>query len=712
MARLAPRVEYLAGFRCPLGGLAAGRPRLLCRGADILLSPGGELLHVYDREAGLLTAAYRFPAQVWHLQLLAGHRALLVLCAQRGIYCLSLEQAGRTVHRDGRDSESPAPVVAVEPDACVLADATLCAFAVLDHTLAVLGQGPARWRLQLFHCPCPRGAPSLGGQIGEVELPPQAPPGGSPGQPPAPGFLPVLCCVSPPGQSSGGFTLEEPLFGLLFGADASILQSPVILCGLPDGQLCYVVLKALVTSRLTPGDPKALVKILHHLEEPVVFVGALRTEPQAEDTGDMHSDCLVALGHHGRMLAVKARRDAGGGPVPELRDYCLPGPVLCAASGGSCLYQSTPSGLHVLDLARGGSPQEPTLPTPGRGVLPPMLCPASLSVCSLMSLCVPPGTREDGTELLAMSAKGRLLTCHLAPSPSGAAAASTDRKIAGLLARVAATSERASSLRKALDQRSQALARLNEAMSVSCALLSTRAGPPPISCSTTTAWHRLHPRDVLVATCQLENRSSLCLGPGWALCVRLLPPIPSTGPTLTCTVPLGRFGPGGQREVTLPLGPGKDGALDLPVTVSCTLFYSLREAMGGPPGPQDPPGCPPEQDGVCLPLSEHTVDLLQGLRFPGLAEPPAPVPSLLGPAGDPVDAFLGTCRGPGLEPAGPAPLRATFLLPPAASIRVSAELLGGALGDIGAVAAGRECCRRRRAGPGAVLCPGRGPRRH
>lgn len=37
-------------------------------------------------------AVYTFPGQVWHLEVLALRRALYVLCARRGIYCLSLDQ--------------------------------------------------------------------------------------------------------------------------------------------------------------------------------------------------------------------------------------------------------------------------------------------------------------------------------------------------------------------------------------------------------------------------------------------------------------------------------------------------------------------------------------------------------------------------------------------------------------------------------------------
>ncbi|XP_014386718.1 PREDICTED: Fanconi anemia core complex-associated protein 100-like [Myotis brandtii] len=178
-----------------------------------------------------------------------------------------------------------------------------------------------------------------------------------------------------------------------------------------------------------PGDPKALVRILHHLEEPVAFIGALRTEPSAEGPEDADLDCLVALGHHGRTLAIKASWDEAGSLVPELREYCLPGPVLCAAcSGDSHVYHSTPSGLCVCRLDLSPEPPRPTRVT----------------------------------------------------------AADTGRKIKDLLCGIGTVSERVSSLKKAVDQRNRALTCLNEAMNVSCALLASREGARPVSCTTTT----------------------------------------------------------------------------------------------------------------------------------------------------------------------------------------------------------------------------------
>lgn len=57
MAGRAPRVDYLAGFGCPAGGLAAGTPRVLSLGAEVALSAGGELVYVYEPEGRRLSVS-------------------------------------------------------------------------------------------------------------------------------------------------------------------------------------------------------------------------------------------------------------------------------------------------------------------------------------------------------------------------------------------------------------------------------------------------------------------------------------------------------------------------------------------------------------------------------------------------------------------------------------------------------------------------------
>ncbi|XP_009703643.1 PREDICTED: Fanconi anemia-associated protein of 100 kDa, partial [Cariama cristata] len=324
-------------------------------------------------------AVYRCPEQVWHVELLPQPRQLYMLCAHSGIYCVSLDQQSRLMEQtdgDGQESNCPSGVFPVDSDACIFPDSSLCMFTLLNNFVITLSQAHGKWWMKLHELPRPEQESPPYRQVSEVGFcPGPQPVDEGDGQPSH--FLPVLCCASSPGTvgsgeglwCSGGFVLEEPLFSLLFGIDAAMLESPMILCGFPDGQLCSVPLKALSSLPAVDGchdvsnqDPP--VKILHHLEEPIVFIGALRTERRAvEDAedeqlfGDTGCDCVVAVGHYGKMVAVKAdqREEA---PVPELRENYLRGPL-------------------------SSDPEDAESCT---GVLPPVLSPASLSICSVVAL--------------------------------------------------------------------------------------------------------------------------------------------------------------------------------------------------------------------------------------------------------------------------------------------------------------------------------------
>ncbi|NWW98302.1 FP100 protein, partial [Caloenas nicobarica] len=725
MAQVGHRVDYLAGFCCPVGGLVAGKPRVLCHENEIYLSNGSEFVYVYDQEGKVLKAVYQCPEQVWHVELLPQPRQLYILCAHSGIYCVSLEQQSRLTEQtdgDGQETNCPSGVLPVEADACVFPDSSLCMFTLLNNFVITLSQADGKWWMKLHELPRPEQEGPPYRQVSEVGFCPGPVPGDQGDTPPS-RFLPVLCCASSPGTAgsgegpwcSGGFLLEEPLFSLLFGIDAAMLESPMILCGFPDGQLCSVPLKALSSSPAVDGchdisNQDSPVKILHHLEEPIVFIGALRTEQRAvEDAedeqlfGEAGCDCVVAVGHYGKMVAVKAdQRDEA--TVPELREYYLRGPVLCAACGsGSRMYYSTHSDISAVDLDRGGDSSDPEDAESCTGVLPPVLSPASLSICSVVALSLSSRASEGESELLALSAKGRLMSCGLC-SPEdadvGLTPAEVGRRIKQLLSGIGNTSERVSFLKKAVDQKNRALASLNQVMNVSAALLSSQEGQKPIACTVRANWSCLLLRDSVTISCLLENCSEYSLEQGWTLCVQLLASPcaleeDSVDSATTFTFPIEQLLPGNKRELTLPLGSTAATKLDLPLTISCALYYSLRDILGSGSDspealddllPDDSPILSPDREGICLPLSECTIDMLQCLHFEsspaGLdASPPAaarPAPP------DPVETFLEVSREQ-TEPEGVKtvelpPTPGEGKLPPsAASIRVSSELLKNAL---------------------------------
>ncbi|KAM9177571.1 Fanconi anemia core complex-associated protein 100 isoform 1-T1 [Mergus octosetaceus] len=729
MAHVCPRVDYLAGFCCPVGGLVAGKPRVLCHENEIYLSNGTEFVYVYDQEGKVLKAVYRCPDQVWHVELLPQPRQLYILCAHSGIYCVALEQQSRLSEQtegDGQESDCPSGVFPVDSDACIFPDSSLCMFTLLNAFVVTLSQAHGKWWMKLHELPRPEQESPRYRQVSEVGFcpgpPPTAPEDGAPSR-----FLPVLCCASSPGTAgsgegpwcSGGFVLEEPLFSLLFGIDAAMLESPMILCGFPDGQLCSVPLKALSSSPPADGchdvsSPDPPVKILHHLEEPIVFIGALRTErraaedeeeeeedeEEAEDEplfGATGCDCVVAVGHYGKMVAVKAdqRQEA---TVPELREYSLRGPILCAACGsGSRMYYSTHSDISAVDLDWVGDSSDPEDAENPTGVLPPVLSPASLSICSVVALSLSSRASEGESELLALSAKGRLMTCDLC-SPEDAdvelTPAEIGRRIKELLSGIGNTSERVSFLKKAVDQKNRALASLNQVMNVSAALLSSQEGQKPIACTVTANWSCLLLRDTVTISCLLENCSEYSLEQGWTLCVQLLASPcaleeESADSATTFTFPIDQLLPGNKRELTLPLGSAADTKLDLPLTISCALYYSLRDILGSGSDssealddllPDDSPILSPDREGICLPLSECTIDMLQCLRFESSPRGPdaSPPAAALPAPPDPVETFL-KASGEQTEPGEPKAGQEGSLPPSAASIRVSSELLKAAL---------------------------------
>ncbi|NXY85835.1 FP100 protein, partial [Alcedo cyanopectus] len=299
------------------------------------------------------------------------------------------------------------------------------------------------------------------------------------------------------------------------------------------------------------------------------------------------------------------------------------------------------------------------------------------------------------SELLALSAKGRLMTCGLcSPEDSDVelTPAEAGRRIKELLSGIGNTSERVSFLKKAVDQKNRALASLNQVMNVSAALLSSQEGQKPIACTVTANWSCLLLQDTVTISCLLENCSEYSLEEGWTLCVQLLASPcaleeeDSVDSATTFTFPIDQLLPGSKRELTLPLDPSADTKLDLPLTISCALYYSLRDILGSGSDstedlddllPDDSPILSPDREGICLPLSECTVDMLQCLRFE--SSPPAPdaSPPAAAPP-DPVETFLAVSREQTEPEAGKAPGEGN-LPPSAVSVRVSSELLENAL---------------------------------
>lgn len=178
---------------------------------------------------------------------------------------------------------------------------------------------------------------------------------------------------SSPETSHSHFRLDPILFKLLFGVEAALAKSPVIVCSLPDGRLCFFPLRL----------PGSHLRVLHSLEQPVVFVGA----SVVMKTGPDHSYCLVAVGEQGRVVLIKSEKEYGDS-LACFTEACIPGPVVCGCVDENSLYCSTGSDLLKLDLSKGSvreGKEEETSSNTAVG----LQSPTSLNVCRVTAITVP-----------------------------------------------------------------------------------------------------------------------------------------------------------------------------------------------------------------------------------------------------------------------------------------------------------------------------------
>lgn len=157
---------------------------------------------------------------------------------------------------------------------------------------------------------------------------------------------PPVCSSPPETANNGHFYIHPVLFKLLFGIDAALAESPVVLCGLPDGCLYFLPL------RLPGSRPRAL----YSLEQPVIFVGA----SSVDESGPEHAQCLVAIGEQGRVVLIRTRK----GQLEEeanaacFLDRCLPGRLMCGCIVQNTLYYSVGSDFLKQDLSSGSYGEE------------------------------------------------------------------------------------------------------------------------------------------------------------------------------------------------------------------------------------------------------------------------------------------------------------------------------------------------------------------
>uniref|UniRef100_A0A665W9U6 FA core complex associated protein 100 n=1 Tax=Echeneis naucrates TaxID=173247 RepID=A0A665W9U6_ECHNA len=414
-------------------------------------------------------------------------------------------------------------------------------------------------------------------------------------------------------SSDTHFCLEPLLFKLLFGIDAALAKLPVILCGLPDGRLCFLPMHL----------PGSRLRVLHSLEQTVMFVGA----SVVMEMGAGHSQCLVALGEQGRLVLIKTVSGGAeeGCYTAGFIEGCVPGPVVCGLLDKQHLYYSTGADLLSLYLPAGLSwteDQDRDEETSSK-TLAVVQSVSSLNVCRVIALAAP-----AHRSLLGLSVRGQIqrISFPVETEDTGVPKLPSIHvgcSVRDLLSSIGDVCERASELKAAIKSKNQILKRLNQVLNISFLLIPSAnteehlsVSEKQIKCSAMIEWSRLLQRDSLNLMCVLHNSSPYTFEQGWTLSITVFPfphSLTNAGGENSSTsfsFPFHDLQPGETLEVSLPLAAAGDTSF--PMRVSCSLIFSLSSLLGEEAALHFSAS---QSSFISLPLNTLTVDWLHALRL-------------------------------------------------------------------------------------------------
>ncbi|KAL1264443.1 hypothetical protein QQF64_004798 [Cirrhinus molitorella] len=598
--------------------------RLIQDDTNVFLTSGDGGVLIFNVQERRVTTVMQFEALVISLALSEDKHRLYALCANGGLYCTPLPpqlSSSSVVMNKSSDSV----LYTVPDDFIVLKSFFLQAFTIVEKILVTLSLHKSIWSFDLYEEPGSRPLHKLAhfqvvtvntccSNTTDKEKSVSSPP--------------VLTSIYPEGstsvsthQSDLHSHLEPHLFRLLFGVDASLVNSPVILCGLPDGRICCFPL--LVPTLAGPtGERRSPVRVLQSLEQPVVFIGTCVS-------GEHGPQCLVAVGQRGKLLMVRSKQATLEGKKADygFNEHSVRGPVLCACVDDKRLYYSSLNDLHALQLSTTSSSSD----TAGTESQLRALTSDSLGVCKVVALSGPYTNSTGSVQLFAVSLSGRLLQVNL---PHGSEKGNVPRlpsslagqRVKDLLASIGNIWERAESLKHKLQEKNESLKRLNQVINV-CSLLLDKDGNEnecntstkhPISCRGVARWSSLLQRDSLTLACVLENSSGCTLEHGWTLCIQVHPL--SKGPNMeassrTYSFPFKKLDSGQKLNVTIPLE--STCGLSLPAKIYCSLVFSLSALFSPEASSPGVSQLLTETSSISAPLSTLTVDWLDVLRLDG-----------------------------------------------------------------------------------------------
>ncbi|KAM9715406.1 Fanconi anemia core complex-associated protein 100 [Menidia menidia] len=616
-------------------------------GTFVFICTGSDEVFVFSAHEKRLTAVLRFPGPVRDVA--ESHDEQLLFVASRsGVYCVSLQSLLHRVQSSSDDPSCGPAELDISSESLVAGADGVLTLLLVGSLLLTLCRTDTSWLLTLYK----RTQSGACEVLGSFGLPLVSPALQSAGSKTGPARGPVLTCVHPAGDATpsspapsaaAGLCLQPLLFKLLFGVEAALAASPVVLCSLPDGRLCFLPLRV-------PGPQ---LRVLHSLEQPLVFVGA----SVVKETSAGHAQCLVAVGEEGRVVLIRGDGGGaeGGGSAAAFTEVHVPGPVLCGTADRNCLYYSTGADLCCLNLSDGLlGREEKSKGGEASGMMSNVapLSPSSLNVCQVADLADPRCSDAGEVELLGLSSRGQLqrISLPVRREDEGCSrhpSSQIGRSVKDLLSAIGDVHERASALEATIKSRNQILRQLNHALNISFLLTAADDAEEhrlpkeeSIRCHAVASWGRLLQKDSLTLTCVLDNSSPYSLDRGWTLCLAVCPLSSSSTATeetssTNFSFPFHSLGPGETLDVSLPAAAA--GQASFPLTVSCSLVFSLSDLLGEGRA-ASPFGS--EIRSLSFPLDTLTVDWLHVLQLTG----PTATSHSSGRAADGVRAFLSSRR--------------------------------------------------------------------
>lgn len=614
-------VEYLSEFR----DCQSYKTHIIQDGTNLLLTSGDSHVLVFHIQQKRVTNVLHFETPVTYVALSDDKLRLYALCESGGLYCIPLPTSSSAFSVN----KSTDPVMTkISDDYIVLRNVSLQAVIIVEKILVTLSLHKSVWSFDVYEEPGSKPLHKLACfRVTTVNTHTQHDSLNTTedliNTDKNRKFLPVLTCIYPAvstslraHKSDLHHNLELRLFRLLFGVDASLVNSPVILCGLPDGRICCFPLLLPQTSG-PKGEHRSPIKVLQSLEQPIVFIGTC-------DSGEGGPQCLVAVGQRGKLLLVRSKEADSENKDADysFNEHSIRGPVLCACVDDKCLFYSSLNDLQALQLTKTSLPEEAT-----ESQLP-ALSSNSLGVCRVVALARPytNATVEGSAHLLALSLSGKLMQVNLPQghdkeNQSTFSSSQAGQRVKDLLASIGNVWEKAESLKQKLQGKNESLKRLNQVMNVCNLLLNNRGhqrefnmDKQPISCRGVVRWSSLLQKDSLTLMCVLENASAFTLEQGWTLCLQAHPLSQSQEcSSRTYSFPFRKLDCGQKLNVTIPI----ERVDELPVKVFCSLAFTLTALFGASDSSSQSLGVSQHTSigSISVPLNTLTVDWLDALRL-------------------------------------------------------------------------------------------------